>query len=84
MIDVRICFDCGCSCGAVDTSFNELAAAELRSPPLLDDLCRTNIAYYCDQTIDDVLVRDWPLKGRSGVYILWHKDENWVSGKRSR
>jgi hypothetical protein len=75
MIDMHTCFDCGCSCGVVGAKFDEMAAAEMRTPPSLDDLCRTNIAYYCDRTIDDILVRDWPLTKRSGVYILWHKDE---------
>lgn len=75
MASARPCYDCGCSCGAVDTVFDETAAAELRTPPMLNELCRTNIAYYCDRTIDGVLVRNWPLKGRSGVYVLWHKDE---------
>jgi len=75
MASQSICFDCGCSCGAVDTVFDETAAAEMRAPPTLDELCRTNIAYYCDRTIDGILVRGWPLWKRSGVYVLWHKDE---------
>lgn len=75
MASARPCYDCGCSCGVADTAFDEMAAAEMRSPPTLDRLCRTNIAYYCDRTIDDILVRGWPLKKRSGVYVLWHKNE---------
>lgn len=72
----RACFDqCGCSCGGDYRAFDVVADREMREPLLLDDICRRNIGWYSDRTIADAHLGDWGLKGLSGLYFLWHKDE---------
>ena len=71
-----VCFaHCGCSCTATYDAFNQVAASELRTPIRLEDICRENIGWYTDRSIDDSYLADWGLKGLSGLYFLWHKDE---------
>jgi hypothetical protein len=70
-----VCHDeCGCDCGDVDTTFDTIAAGELVDPPKLFDICRSNIGWYIDRSIDDHHLEEWSLKSKSGLYILWHKD----------
>jgi hypothetical protein len=70
------CFgECDCRCGRADREFDAIAERELRTPLLLDDLCRRNIGWYCDRTITYHHLEMWNLKGRSGLYILWHKND---------
>ena len=69
------CFDCGCSCGSTDDTFDAIAAKELRQPLKLQEICRQNIGWYCDRSLTDAHLGMWGLGRRSGLYFLWHKDE---------
>lgn len=70
------CYEgCGCNCGEVDTTFDTIAAGELVDPPRLFDICRSNIGWYTDRSIAGHHLDAWRLKARSGLYILWHKDD---------
>lgn len=67
--------ECVCSCGDADREFDEIAARELRTPLLLDELCRRNIGWYTDRTVTHHHLEMWGLKGRFGLYMLWHKND---------
>ena len=70
------CYEsCECRCGEADGAFDAIVARETRFAIRLDDICRANIGWYGDKSLDDSGVGDWGLKGRSGLYFLWHKDD---------
>ena len=76
MRPIAPCFgECACSCGEPTKAFDEIAAREMRVQLRLDVLVRENIAWYCDRSLDDVLVGLWGLGRRSGLYLLWHKND---------
>lgn len=71
------CFEtCDCHCNDVDTTFDALVAKELRSATSLRDICHSEIHWFCDRSVnanDPIDLKGLPR--RSGVYILWHKDD---------
>lgn len=73
----HVCFEeCGCNCNSYDQTFDTIAAQELALPLCIRELCRQNIGWYCDkQVTSDHQLNEWNLEGRSGLYILWHKEE---------
>lgn len=74
------CFgECQCSCGESDNEFDETAAQEMRLPVRLHTLSRQNIGWYCDRTVTDHHLDTWNLGGRSGLYLLWHKNDYCVA-----
>lgn len=70
------CFpDCGCSRGDMGEAFDRIAKQEMRVPLKLTDLCRQNIGWYSDRSLEPSGVSGWGLGKRSGLYFLWHKDD---------
>jgi hypothetical protein len=53
--------------------FDRVAQQELRVPLKLHDLCRQNIGWYSDRSLEPSGVTGWGLGKRSGLYFLWHK-----------
>ena len=69
------CFpECGCSCGDMGAAFDRITKKEMRAPLKLSELCRQNIGWYSDRSMEPSGVSDWGLGRRSGLYFLWHKD----------
>lgn len=56
-------------------AFDLVATQELREPIKLEEICRENIGWYTDKSIADSYIGEWDLKGLSGLYFLWHKDD---------
>lgn len=56
-------------------AFDRIARQELRRPLKLLDLCRQNIGWYTDRSLEPSGVTGWGLGKRSGLYFLWHKDD---------
>jgi hypothetical protein len=52
-----------------------VAAKELCQPMTLNEICRKNIGWYTDKTLDASYLKEWGLNGLSGLYFLWHKDD---------
>lgn len=70
------CFqECTCTCGEQEPDFDRIIAVETNFVLSLSELCRKNIGWYGDRTIDQNGVGDWELGKRSGLYFLWHKDD---------
>lgn len=76
MIDSAPCFEmCDCQCTTNYEPFDNIASRELKHPISLNELCRRNIGWYTDKSISDSHLDEWGLKGLSGLYFLWHKDD---------
>lgn len=75
-VGIDACFpECPCSCGDMGEAFDRVAKQELRTPLKLRDLCRQNVGWYCDRSIEPSGVTGWSLGKRSGLYFLWRKDD---------
>lgn len=61
---------CDCCCGEVRGHFDVTLLAETRFATRLHHLCHSNILWFTEDRFEKLD----SLKGRSGVYILWHKD----------
>lgn len=72
------CFEmCSCSCGKPSLEheqFDQILRSELRLDITLRNLCHSNIGWFLDKSQAEHYLYDWPLRGRSGVYLLWHRD----------
>lgn len=70
------CFECcDCACGVLSSAFDEVIATETRLPYTLDQLCRGNIGWLTDKSLGDAILEGWGLGSRSGVYLLWQKND---------
>ena len=73
------CFEtCNCECDQPSvghTQFNKTLASELRLEINLHTLCHSNIGWFLDKSQTDHHLGDWGLQGKSGIYLLWHKDD---------
>lgn len=72
------CFEscaCRCSDGTASSEFDRILTAETRLDLKLHDLCHSNVGWFQDRTLCDHHLDEWPLAGKSGVYLLWHKDD---------
>jgi hypothetical protein len=38
-------------------------------------LCHSNIGWFLDKSQDDHHLDEWQLQKKSGLYLLWHKDD---------
>jgi hypothetical protein len=75
-ISEPVCFEnCGCSCDSTDKAFDTVIAKELIQPFRIQDICRSNISWYCDKSLTEGHFEQWDLGNRSGLYFLWHKDD---------
>ena len=54
--------------------FDRVAQQELRVTLKLHDLCRQNIGWYSNRSLEPSGVSGWGLGKRSGLYFLWHKN----------
>jgi hypothetical protein len=72
------CFsDCPCSCGDLDSEFDDLIAKETNFPVRLDSLLAENIGWIFDKSLkqkfSDGLISS--SNNEFGIYILWHKED---------
>lgn len=70
------CFEvCPCSCGNVDATFDQVIREETKFEITLHDLCHKNILWFQDLSHCDERVNGWNLEGKSGIYLLWSRDD---------
>lgn len=70
------CYDnCDCRCGEIDPAFDSIVDRETKFALRLNDILRAGVGWYSDKSVEGSGIRGWSLRGRSGLYFLWHKDD---------
>lgn len=77
------CFtNCDCTCGFHDNTFDEIIRRETKFPLRLADILDSPLGWYTDKSVDDSRLEGWSLQNKSGLYLLWDKDEWCVTHER--
>lgn len=67
---------CTCHCNWSSAKFDELLYKETRFTSSLHQICHSNVGWFSDNSLcDEHLINKWGLSRKSGVYVLWHKDD---------
>ncbi|MGJ7523744.1 hypothetical protein ACSFA0_24935 [Variovorax sp. LT1P1] len=73
------CFEtCSCVCGEASfAAFDKVAEVEMAKPPLLREIVHAEIGWFMARSFEDPTMNsdNWGLGKRSGVYLLWWKDD---------
>jgi len=71
------CFSvCECSCGeSSHRVFDKIIKAETNFGVTMADVAHSNIGWFMAKSFDQPGLDGWRLEGKSGIYILWWKDD---------
>jgi hypothetical protein len=73
------CFEtCSCQCNETTQEhglLSDILHNELRLDINLHMLCHSNIGWFLDKSQSAHEIETWGLQKKSGVYLLWHKDD---------